>query len=304
VTSTHPDPFAAGQAGAAYTITVTDSGLATSGTVTVTDTLPSGLTATAIAGAGWSCNLATVTCTRSESLAPSASYPAITLNVNVAANAAASVTNLVGVSGGGSLGATNSDVTGISAGPPIGFQTSPPGLQFSVDNGLALTAPLTVSLVPGTHTIAVAPLQSGTPGTQYVFTGWSDGGAQSHAITVTGSAATYTASFQTQYQFAASALPLPGGTVSGVAALFDNAGSSITLSATANAPYQFSFWNGTQSGNANPLTISVNSPQSITANFAVPGFTCAVTGDTTASVADAQQLIDEALEGWLSRLTT
>jgi len=40
----------------------------------------------------------------------------------------------------------------------------------------------------------------------------------------------------------------------------------------------------------------VNSPLSITANFAVPGFTCSVvTGDTTATVADVRQIVSEAL---------
>ena len=68
--------------------------------MTVTDTLPSGLTATAIAGTGWSCVLGTLTCTRGDALANGSSYPAITLTVNVAANAPASVTNTVNVSGG------------------------------------------------------------------------------------------------------------------------------------------------------------------------------------------------------------
>jgi uncharacterized repeat protein (TIGR01451 family) len=53
---THVGTFAQGQTGATYTLTVTNIGAgATSGTVTVTDTLPTGLTATGIAGAGWAC---------------------------------------------------------------------------------------------------------------------------------------------------------------------------------------------------------------------------------------------------------
>ena len=90
----HVGNFTQGQVGATYTITATNSGFAaTSGTVTVTDTLPAGLTATAISGTGWTCVLGTLTCTRSDALAAGASYPAITLTVNVANNAAASVTN-------------------------------------------------------------------------------------------------------------------------------------------------------------------------------------------------------------------
>ena len=82
ITKTHVGNFSQGQTGAQYTITVTNSGgTATSGTVTVTDTVPSGLTATAISGTGWSCTLGTLTCTRSDALNPSTSYPALTLTV-------------------------------------------------------------------------------------------------------------------------------------------------------------------------------------------------------------------------------
>ena len=69
--------------------------------MTVTDTLPAGLTATAISGTGWSCVLGTLTCTRSDVLAANASYPNITLTVNVANNAPANVINSVTVTGGG-----------------------------------------------------------------------------------------------------------------------------------------------------------------------------------------------------------
>lgn len=118
ISKTHTGIFTQGQTGAAYTITVTNSGSAsTSGTVTVTDTLPTGLTATALSGTGWSCTLGTLTCTRSIALAPSASYPAITLTVNVASNAPATVTNTATLSGGGDTNIANntaSDVVVIS----------------------------------------------------------------------------------------------------------------------------------------------------------------------------------------------
>src|SRR5256714_9054052 len=104
----HSGNFTQGQTGATYSITATNSGSApTSAAVSVTDTLPAGLTATAISGSGWTCVLGTLTCTRSDALAVGASYPAITLTVNVANNAAASVTNSVAVSGGGEIITTN-----------------------------------------------------------------------------------------------------------------------------------------------------------------------------------------------------
>ncbi|MBK9940225.1 MAG: Ig-like domain repeat protein [Kouleothrix sp.] len=94
VLKSHSGNFAQGQTGAQYTISVSNPGTAeANNTVTVVDTLPSGLTATAIGGSGWSCTLATLTCTRADALAAGSSYPDITLTVNVAANAPASVTN-------------------------------------------------------------------------------------------------------------------------------------------------------------------------------------------------------------------
>ena len=117
ITKSHTGNFAQGQTGATYTITVTNSGgAATSGTVTVTDTLPTGLTATAISGTGWTCTQPAGSCTRSDVLAAAASYPALTLTVNVASNAPATVTNTATVAGGGETNTSNdtaSDATTV-----------------------------------------------------------------------------------------------------------------------------------------------------------------------------------------------
>src|ERR1019366_816100 len=102
ITSTHTGNFTQGDTADTYTIIVTNTGgIASSGTITVADTLPAGLTATAISGAGWTNNLGTLTCTLTDALAAGAAYPPITLVVNVAANAAANVTNTAGVTGDG-----------------------------------------------------------------------------------------------------------------------------------------------------------------------------------------------------------
>ena len=90
--------------------------------MTVTDTLPSGLTATALSGTGWTCTLATLSCTRSTALAAGASYPAITLTVNVASTAPASVTNTATVSGGGEVNTANNSASDVT---PIGGRPGP-----------------------------------------------------------------------------------------------------------------------------------------------------------------------------------
>ena len=107
--------FMPGQIGATYTLTVTNIGAGpTSAAASVTDTLPSGLAATSIAGTGWTCVLATLTCTRSDVLAPSASYPPILLTVNIAANAPASLLNTATVSGGGETNTGNNAATTLT----------------------------------------------------------------------------------------------------------------------------------------------------------------------------------------------
>jgi uncharacterized protein (TIGR03437 family) len=114
VSKTHTANFAKGQQGATYTVTVSNNGSRnpTAGTVTLTDTIPTGLTLVSMAGDGWACTKNI--CTRSDALYVTASYPTITVTVNVASNAASSVTNTVKVTGGSSATATASDVTTIN----------------------------------------------------------------------------------------------------------------------------------------------------------------------------------------------
>lgn len=153
LTKTHSGNFTQGQTGAIYSITVSNSGNGpTSGTVTVTDTLPSGLTATAMSGTGWSCTLGTATCTRSDALAASSSYPVITLTVNVAGNATASLTNTAVVSGGGESNTTNdtaSDSTTINTKTLTATSTTLAILPSNSVNAGA-TVSLTAAVVHGT----------------------------------------------------------------------------------------------------------------------------------------------------------
>ena len=108
VAAAHAGTFMQGQTGATYTINVANVGNGpTSGTVTVKDILPAGLTATAIGGDGWTTDLATLTATRSSALAAGASYAPLTVTVDVAGNAPASVVNTVQVSGGGESNTAN-----------------------------------------------------------------------------------------------------------------------------------------------------------------------------------------------------
>ncbi len=140
ITLSHTGDFALGQ-NATYTATVSNAaaGTTTSGTVTVTDAIPNGLTLVSMAGTGWTCT--SNSCTRSDALAAGSSFPPITVTVNATANAGAGVVNTVTVSGGGSATATATDPTNIGAsqGPPAVTGMTPAAGTTSVPLNSALT---------------------------------------------------------------------------------------------------------------------------------------------------------------------
>ena len=79
-----------------------------------------------MSGTGWTCTLATLTCTRTDALAAGANYPAIALTVNVAADAPASVTNIATVSGGGETNTANDTAADVTAIAPVRSAPIPP----------------------------------------------------------------------------------------------------------------------------------------------------------------------------------
>jgi hypothetical protein len=105
----------------------------------------------------------------------------------------------------------------------------------------------------------------------------------------------YAANFLTQYELTTSAVPSLGGTVSPASGGFIDAGASVTVTATAISPFAFNAWTGGASGGASSATISMDAPESVIANFGVPGFSCDPVGNGSASVVDVAQLLHEAL---------
>jgi uncharacterized repeat protein (TIGR01451 family) len=100
VVKSHSGSFTVGSTGT-YTITVSNAvgRDREDNIITVTDTLPAGLSYASASGAGWSCNAVgqVVTCTHAPSINAGAALPDLLLTVNVAAAAYPSVTNNVGV---------------------------------------------------------------------------------------------------------------------------------------------------------------------------------------------------------------
>lgn len=114
LTKSHVGNFTRGSA-ASYTITVSNVSPygATTGLVTMNDTLPLGISPTSATGTGWTCSISgqTVSCTRSDALAAGASYPAITLNALVAQSAPATLINVATIGGGGEADLSNDTAT-------------------------------------------------------------------------------------------------------------------------------------------------------------------------------------------------
>ena len=87
----------------------------TAGLVTVSDTLPAGLTPTAASGTNWGCGVAaqTVTCTRADPLPVGGMFEDITVTVSVLLSAAPSVSNTATVTGGGDITPANDSSTDV-----------------------------------------------------------------------------------------------------------------------------------------------------------------------------------------------
>jgi len=157
ITKTHTGSFQPAQVGATYSITVRNVGPgSTTGTVQVVDSPPSSLTATAITGTGWTCDLPTLTCTRSDVLPPGGSYPAITLTVNVAAGTSGTIANIATVSGGGEINTANDTATDQThVGAPVQITaTGPTNLQ--VPRGGSTSTILQVDAAGGIGAITFA----------------------------------------------------------------------------------------------------------------------------------------------------
>jgi YVTN family beta-propeller protein len=171
----------------------------------------------------------------------------------------------------------------------IAITTSPANLLVSADGGPFTAAPLVETWIPGsTHTIATSSPQPGAPGVQYVWSGWSDGSAISHTITVPSSGTTYTAAFNAQYQLTTAANPSNGGTVSPPSGNFYAAGTMVSLVATANPSFTFSRWTGNVANVSSASTfVTMSAPETVIANFSALTTTALVSSSNPSTYGDS-----------------
>ncbi len=81
----------------------------------------------------------------------------------------------------------------------ISVTTNPSGLQIQVDDSTYTDSRTFEWSAGSSHTISVVSPQEPEEGVRYIFSSWSDQGAQTHTITAPSSPTTYTANFTTQY---------------------------------------------------------------------------------------------------------
>jgi hypothetical protein len=191
ITKSHSGSFAQGANGVHYTLTVSNGAGAgpSFGQLTVTDVAPPGLTVTGMAGTGWTCS--TSSCSRSDALSPTNSYPVITVTANVSPTAPSTLVNHASVTGGGDPSGphTAADPTAISgnASPPTPASLSINGTTagfFVRDSSLGFYF-LTVSNATGAGATSGTVTVRENPPPGLTVTSMTGAGANGWACTTT-----------------------------------------------------------------------------------------------------------------------
>lgn len=139
----------------------------------------------------------------------------------------------------------------------ITITSNQPGSGSVTVDGVAITTPDAFTWTAGsTHTLQASSPLSGPVGTRYVWTGWSDGGSQTHTYTVPNSNVTVTANYKIQYLLTMSAnngnlVPSSGWYDAGTQLNLANAFSPTT---TAGERYVWNGWTGTGNGSYTGMT--------------------------------------------------
>ena len=225
ISKSHTGSFTQGDSSDTYTITVTNNGPgSTLGTLTLSDTLPTGMTAVSFSesghtgggtGSDWTCTANTASCTRTTAMA-SGETDTFTLTVSVSYSTATgtnAVTNSVTVSGGGASNApTANDQTTINVGPGYVLTTSvnPSGAGTVTANPTNSSGMTTGHYVPGTVVTLTA-----NPVAPYGFSSWSGSAdlsstsANPTTITMNSATESVTANFVVEYTNVTSSVSFP-----------------------------------------------------------------------------------------------
>lgn len=154
-----------------------------------------------------------------------------------------------------------------------------PDVPVKVDNSTARTSSLgstTMQLPVGTqHRIAVEPVLPRDDSTRLVFAGWQDGSNETQRTLLLDGDSKISGSYRTQYRLKVSSI-----LSSYSSSTWYDSGSNITLRADSSVPmsglfgmlglrYVFRGWSGDIESSAGTVTLIMNKPKAINANFNV-----------------------------------
>ena len=131
--------------------------------------------------------------------------------------------------------------------------------------GIYSTA-VTLAWSPGAICSVTVPSSQVSADTRWTFVKWSDGSTANPRTITAAAGAVYTIEWNTEYRLTRSVAPASSGTVSGADGFYA-ASSTVQLTASPAAGYQFANWSGGASGSSNPISIVMNGPKAVTANF-------------------------------------
>jgi len=137
---------------------------------------------------------------------------------------------------------------------------------YATQGGIVTPSPGVYLYPAGTDVTITA-----TPDNNYRFSGWtgdvSAGHENDNPLTIDmDSNKSLTANFIRQYNLTIAAGS--GGTTDPSPGTYTyDTGKAVTITASANSGYRFSGWSGDASGTTNPITITMDSNKSVTANF-------------------------------------
>jgi hypothetical protein len=165
-------------------------------------------------------------------------------------------------------------VSGTAPTVNVSVGTSPAGAGFLVDGTSYSTTQSFSWNIGSTHTLtAGASFFSADGVTEFGFSNWTPGTTSAtDSVTATASVASYTANYQISgYLLTAVPNNSAWGSVTPASPGFYANGAPTSITATANAGFSFTGWTGSTdiaSPSSASTTITMNSPETVTANFA------------------------------------
>ena len=142
------------------------------------------------------------------------------------------------------------------------------GLRLNVD-GDNFETPVKLNFLPNSiHSVSLDSVQAFSSGIRYVFLNWSDQNPISHTVSLDSTNLNLRINMKTQYYLTIDYQPdYAGYSVPDAPGLWTDKSDSITLTAYAHDHFHFMGWTGDIDLNVNPVTIKVEKPMRVTANF-------------------------------------